>query len=121
MEDLREQKLEALQAAKEYLEKLIPGFQELIPELKGNKQADTDEFFKQCLDGLNWIIEIYNRVSDIINEDSVKIEREDFNNKIIRFNDAMKSNMDARKAESLETDIIPFLMILKNTIDEILK
>lgn len=116
MEDLKAQKMEALGVAKEYLEKLIPGMNTLCQELKGDRKEDTDQFQNQCIDGLNWIIEIYNRASDVINSDEIHIVKEELNSKIIKLSEALKSKKDIEIADSLETDIIPFLTLLSGLI-----
>lgn len=120
MEQLREEQKEALQAAKEYLVKLTAGMESLVPELRGDRKDDTDDFLKQCLEGLNWVIEIYNRTSDIINEGKERIVKAETNNSILRFNEAMQSKNDKKVAEALEKDIIVFLHNLSRAIDEVL-
>lgn len=116
MENMRAQKTEALLVAKEYMEKLIPGMKTLCQELQGERKADTGDFQKQCIDGLNWIIEIYNRTSDIINADAVHIEKEELNSKILKLSEALKNKNDLEIANSLELDIIPFLVLLSDLI-----
>ncbi|WMC93859.1 molecular chaperone [Kineothrix sp. MB12-C1] len=118
MEQLRAEQKEALQVSKEYLVKLTIGMEELVLELRGNRKPDTDDFMKQCLDGLNWLIQIYNGTADFINEGKVRIEKEEANESILRFNEAVKSKDDNRIAESMEKDIIMFLHNLSNAIDE---
>lgn len=120
MEQQREQQAEALQVSKEYLVKLIKGIEEVIPELRGNRKPDTDDFMKQCLDGLNWLIQIYNGTSDFINEGKERIEKVETNESILRFNEAVKSKDDNRIAESMEKDIIAFLHNLSKAIDEVI-
>ena len=71
MDNLLDEKKEALEVAGEYLEKLIPGIGTLCGELRGDRQPDTDEFQKQCIDGLNWVIEIYNRVTDVVDAEKI--------------------------------------------------
>ena len=118
MEDMRAQKTEALIIAKEYLDKLVPGMKTLCQELQGERKDDTDDFQKQCIDGLNWIIEIYNRTSDIINADAVHIDKEELNSKILKLSEALKNKNDLETANSLESDIIPFLTLLSDLIGD---
>lgn len=120
MEQQREQQAEALQVSKEYLVKLTTGMEELVLELRSNRKPDTDDFMKQCLDGLNWLIQIYNGTSDFINEGKVRIEKAEANESILRFNEAVKSKDDNRIAESMEKDIIVFLHNLSKAIDEVI-
>lgn len=120
MEQLREEQKEALQVAKDYLVKLTTGMESLVPELKGDRKDDTDDFLKQCLEGLNWMIQIYNRTSDLINEGKERIVKTEVNESILRFNEAMQSKDDNKIAEALENDIIVFLHNLSKAIDEVL-
>lgn len=114
MEHLQEEKKEALQAVGEYLEKLIPGIKTLCSELKGDRQPDTDDFQKQCIEGLNWVIEVYNRVSDIIAVDKIHVTKEELNNQLIALGDALRNNEDTKIAEILEGSVVAFLTDLAN-------
>lgn len=113
MENMQEQKKEALQAAGEYLEKLIPGMETLCGELRGDRKDDTDDFQKQCIDGLNWIIEIYNRTSDIIEAENIKEGKAAFNEGLKALGSAIAAKEDEKIAEELEKAVIPFLKELK--------
>ncbi len=120
MEQLREEQKEALQVGQEYLIKLIAGMEELVPELKGDRKEDTDDFMKQCLEGLNWLIQIYNVTSDYINEGKVRIEKEKVNESIQKFNEAIKSKDDKRIADSIEKNLLGFLHNLSKAIGEVI-
>ncbi len=120
MGQLREEQKEALQVAKDYLVKLIAGMESVVPELKGDRREDTDEFLKQCLNGFNWTIQIYNRTSDLINEGKIRIVKTEVNKSILRFNEAMQSKNNRKVAEVLEKDIIVFLNNFSKAIDEVL-
>lgn len=109
MENILEQKQEALKAMGEYLENLIPGIETLCSELRGDRKPDTDEFQKQCIDGLNWVIEIYNRISDILDKDKIHMEKDALNEKLIELGSAIKEKNDGKIAESMEHTIVPFL------------
>lgn len=116
MDNLQAEKQEALQVAGEYMEKLIPSMKTLISELKGDRQPDTDDFQKQCIDGLNWIIEIYNRVSDVIDTEKIHMTKQEFNSRLGELGEAIKNKEDAKIAEVLETAVIPFLTDLKEAV-----
>ena len=116
MDNLQEEKQEALQVMGGYLEKLIPGMKTLSSELKGDRQPDTDDFQKQCIDGLNWVIEIYNRVSDAIDMEKIHMTKEEFNSRLVELGEAIKEKEDAKIAEMLETAVIPFLTDLKEAV-----
>ena len=113
MDNMQAEKQEALQVLGEYLEKLIPGMKTLSEELKGDSQPDTDDFQKQCIDGLNWVIEIYNRVSDVIDSEKINAAKQEFNNRLGELGTAIREKEDAKIAELIETAVIPFLEDLK--------
>lgn len=113
MDNMQAEKQEALQAVGEYLEKLIPGMKTLSEELKGDRQPDTDEFRKQCIDGLNWVIEVYNRISDVIASEKINATKQEFNNHLGELGVAIKENEDAKIAELIDVAVIPFLEDLK--------
>lgn len=113
MEQLLEEKKEAVEVAREYLEKLIPGMETLCGELKGDRQPDTDDFQKQCIDGLNWVIEIYNRTSDVMNAEKIRMEKQELNARLTELGTAIRDKEDGKIAQMLEDAVIPFLKDLK--------
>lgn len=110
MDTLRAEKLEALEAARDYSERLKRGMQTLAEALHaGNRDADIETLLKQCTDGLNWVIEIYNRTSDVLDEGGTQIQKEQVNQSIMGLSAALQENDDAKIADSFETGVIPFL------------
>lgn len=118
MDDMLEQKQEALKAVGEYLEKLIPSMETLCKELKGDRQEDTDDFKKQCIDGLNWVIEIYNRISDIIDKNKLHVEKTELNDRLNALGQAIKEKDDAGTADIIESTVILFLKDLSTIAKE---
>ena len=45
MDTIREQKMEALKTAEEYLGKLIPAMEQVIMEIRSDMKEDTVDFF----------------------------------------------------------------------------
>lgn len=118
MENLQEQKQEALRVVGEYLQRLIPGLGTLCGELKGSRQADTDAFRKQCIDGLNWVIAVYNQVSDMIDAKKLHTAKQEINDRLGALGDAIRQNEDAKIADILESAVIPFLKDLSEAIGQ---
>ena len=56
MEDLCTQQIEALEVAVPYCAKISNALDNLMEELNGHRQPDTDEYMKSTLNGLNWIV-----------------------------------------------------------------
>lgn len=117
MDNLQEEKREALEVAGEYLGKLIPCMKTLCGELRSDRQPDTDDFQKQCIDGLNWIIEIYNRASDMLSMEKIHVEKQELNAKLLELGAAIKDKEDEKIAQILEGAVIPFLSDLKEAAE----
>lgn len=118
MDNLQEQKKEALQAVNEYLQKLIPGMGTLCGELKGNRQPDTDVFLNQCVDGLNWVIEAYNRASDVMDAEKIQDSKQEMNGWLMELGTAIREKEDGKIAEILEGAVVPFLKDLSEAIEQ---
>ena len=74
----------------------------LMEELNGHRQPDTDEYMKSTLNGLNWIVEVYNGTKDLINKDSVVINKEEVNKSVLALNAANNANDAAARVEALK-------------------
>jgi hypothetical protein len=100
MDDLLTQQIEALGVVAPYCAKIERAIDNVIGELNGNRLDDTDVYINSIQNGLNWIIEVYNGTRDLVNKDSVVIEKDDVNKTIAKMNEAMKAKDDAALAES---------------------
>ncbi len=109
MEDIRQQQIEALEVLKPYNQKLVKAVREVAVEFRGQKQPDTDEFFKKIMEGINWEIQVVNGTLDYINEGEQLLDKEAFNQAVLNHNDAIKSGDDEKIADSLDTNILPYL------------
>jgi len=112
MEELKRQQEEALKVANEYCDKLIPGIEKVIIELTGEKFFDTDEYLKHIMDGINWIIGVFNGTKDLINADSKVIEKEEINRSVLALNAAVNNNNDKEIASNLR-EILVFVKKMK--------
>lgn len=108
-EELRAQQIEALQTVNEYIEKLIPNMETVAEELSGEKQEDTDTFLKQIIDGLNWVIEVFNGTMSLINEERQIMDKDAINREVVQLSEALIDKNDQRTATVLESGIVPFL------------
>lgn len=113
MATIREQQMEALSVAAEYLDKLIPSMKQVISEIKGQMQEDTIDFLHQIVDGLNFMIETYNVTKDIINADEPLINEEVFEECIGRLSKGFEQKDYKAIAEELDASIIPFLIVFR--------
>ena len=119
MVENREEKLEALKVAADYCKRLEKGIETLTKELRGEKLPDTGEYLKTVVNGLNWIIEVYNATSDLVNEKENIIDKDTVNEQTTKLNTALKQNDDTLTADTLENGIVPFLKKLQNAAEQI--
>lgn len=108
-DEIRVQQMEALQVVNEYIEKLIPSMETVIGELNGEKQEDTDAFLKKIIDGLNWVIEVFNGTMSLINEERQLMDKDAINREVVQLSEALIDKNDQRTATVLESGIVPFL------------
>ena len=113
MEGIREQKLEALKTAKDYLDRLIPAMEEVISEIKGEMKEDTVDFLLQIVDGFNFMIETYNVTRDIVNDPDPLINDDILEEAVKRLSDGFSKKDYVSTADELSNDIVPFLKVFK--------
>lgn len=110
VDTLRAEKMEALEAARDYSERLKRGMQTVAEALRiSNRDADIETLLKQCIDGLNWVIEIYNRTSDVLNEEGIQIQKEQINQSVAELSAALKEDDESKIADCFEGGVISFL------------
>lgn len=115
---LKEEQREALAAADDYLKRLIPGMEELVRELKSGRTKDTEKLMENCINGFNWIIAIFNQLSEVINTGEIKVNKEEFNPGIKALAQCLEKKEDARTANVIWEHIIPFLKLLSLAVNE---
>jgi len=113
MDTVKQQQIEALKMAAEYLDRLIPSMEAIIGEIKGQMQDDTVDFLIQIIDGLNFMIETYNATKDIINGDDPLINEDVFEDVIGKLSDGFAKKDYISIADNLEESIVPFLKVFK--------
>ncbi len=121
MDELRQQQYEVLQNGAEYALKLVPAIREIIPELRGDKKDDTDDFKNQIFEGINYIIETVNGTLPLINEKEVILNQDGIEEKIQQLIKSSESNDDNEIATALEEGILPFVEIFYQVATIMLK
>lgn len=109
MEDLRKEQLEALKVMLDYIPKLRKGMETVAKELNGVRLADTNEYLKKVIDGLNWVIEVYNGTSSLINEKANNLDKAAVNKACIDFGEAYKNGDSTAQAELLTGSLAAFI------------
>lgn len=120
MENITAEQLEALETMAEFNDRLLKNLPTLISELSGNRQPDTDEYQKSILDAINWEISIINATLDVINQDKARLDKDDFNQKVLALNSAISSRTDSEIASALET-LVPCFEQLGIAVKEVIK
>lgn len=113
MATIREQQLEALKDAADYMDRLIPSMEQVISEIMGEMQEDTVDFLHQVVDGLNFIIETYNVTKDIVNSDGPLINDDVFEACVGKMSDGFAKRDYKKIATELDTSMVPFLKVFR--------
>lgn len=115
MEDLRSEQLEALKVMLDYIPKLKKGMENVAKELNGERLADTDAYLSKVIEGLNWVIKVYNGTSSIISEKPNNLDKSAINQASLAFSNAFNAKDDAKLSELLIGPLMTFL----NDLEEI--
>lgn len=118
MENEFKEEIEALETLKEYNVKVVKALNEIIPELKGEKKEDTDEYLQHIFKGINWEIQVLNGTMKYLNRKEELISKEKVNNTIVKLNDAMNAEDTREVAEVVEMELLPFLSGLNENIEK---
>lgn len=108
MESTRQEQLEALETLVGFNEKLLKNMRIIIKELSGKRLDDTDQFLKGIVDAMNWEISVVNGTLELLNEGTERINKVEFNERILFFAETLKSNEDEKKAEAIRLLIPEF-------------
>lgn len=101
MEENRAEQKEALETLVEFNERLVKNMNIIIKELSGERLDDTDKFLKGILDAINWEIQVMNGTMELLNEGKDRINKAEFNDKIIELDAAVKEKKDDRIAAAI--------------------
>lgn len=107
--------LEVLKELSGYNKKLRNGIDQIAIELRGKRQADTDEFLKQIVNGIGWNIEVLNQVLPKIDNSEELFDKSKINQGIISLKKAMADSDDTKMAEIMQNEMKELL----NEIEEL--
>lgn len=116
MENEFKEEIEALETLKQYNVKVVKALNEIIPELKGEKKEDTDEYLQHIFKGINWELQVLNGTMKYLNREKEVVSKDSANEMIIKLNEAVNDKNDEKIAGVLEEDLLPFLENLENII-----
>lgn len=101
-----------IENAKEYLEKLIPGFQKAADLFRLGNEQEANKYYLQILDGIDWFSQV---AQIIVDSRGDKTEEKGFKDRQKTLTGLMSQMLEANKnqdwvllADLLEYEIIPF-------------
>ena len=110
--DLKDLMANNLSNAKEYLEKLIPGFQKAADLFRMGNEQEAHKFYLQILDGIDWISQV---VQTVVNSRNKELEGQDLKDRQEKLTGFMAQMLEANQnqdwvllADLLEYEMIPF-------------
>lgn len=109
MQNEFKEEVEALETLKEYNKKVVKALKEIVPELKGDKKEDTDEYLQHILKGVNWEIQVLNGTMNYLNREKEVISKEKANKVVITINEAVSNKDNQKIAQAVEEGLLPFL------------
>ena len=101
MEDMKKEQLEVLYEAKGYCTNVLHCIDTVVPELKGDKKDDTDEYLRMTVDGVNVVLEMFILTSDLSSGVQPVVDDADGNIAVKELSAALKSSDDSAKADAL--------------------
>lgn len=120
MADKRELQIQILGELKDYSEKIIPGVETVIKEYREGRKEDSEEMFNLVIQGINWVIEVFNNCEDIINGDAQRVDKAKMAQAVARLGKVLQEKDDIKLAAALEVDFLPFLNSMKSAANDIL-
>ena len=116
MEDNRAEQKEALEVLMEFNGRVLKNMHIVIKELSGKRLDDTNQFLRGIIDAINW--EVVNGTIGLLNEGEERINKEQFNAKIVAFSDAIAAKDDQKMADAVNA-LIPEFENLGKAVEEV--
>ena len=111
--DLKDLVATNLSNALDYLEKLIPGFDQAADLFRTGNEQEANKYYIQILDGMDWFSEVINIVMDSefkrsAPEDTLRLRQAKLTNLMSQMLEANKNQDWVLLADILEYEMIPF-------------
>ncbi len=120
-EDNTQESVEYLQSdvyatVADYLPKLIRTANLVAGEFLEGEQEDTRDLFDQVVEGINWVLDVYNHSPSALYRGQGRGEKTQLEQMIQRLSQAISRNNKSEMANSLSDDMIPFLQAFHEEI-----
>lgn len=119
MSDNRKEQMEALEVMSEFNERLVKNMEIIVKELSGERLDDTEKFLKSIVNAINWEIQVVNGTMEVLNEDTIRVDKVTFNDSIVALSDAINEKDDGKMAAEFEK-VIPLFEQLGKSVQEVL-
>lgn len=106
MENNRAEQKEALETLVDFNDRLLNNMRIITGELSEGRKEDTDAFLKDIINVVNWEIGVMNGTLSLLNEGKERVNKEQFNSRVLKFGEAVQANDDAKTAEAIK-ELIP--------------
>lgn len=120
MEDNRKEQVEALEVLVEFNQRVLKNLHILVKEISGERLDDTDAFMKSILNAMNWEIQVMNGTMELLNEGEQRVDKKEFNDKVVALNEAIASGEDSKLSTAFE-EIIPYFENLGKAADAVIQ
>jgi hypothetical protein len=109
--------------AKQYLEKLISGFQKAADLFSMGNEQEANQYYLQILDGIDWfsqvILTIVNAQVDIFKEQTLEERQKKLTDLMVQMLEANKNQDWVLMADLLEYEMIPFYKDWQEVLSQI--
>ena len=109
--------------AKEYLEKLVPGFQKAADLFRMGNEQEANQYYLQILDGIDWfsqvILTIVNAQVDIFKEQTLEERQKKLTEFMAQMLEANQNQDWVLMADLLEYEMIPFYKDWQEVLSQI--
>lgn len=113
METLDTIEKEVLEEIVEYSKYIIPAINNVVNELRTEKKEDTSQLLNTIIKGINWEIEIFNNIEELINKKGNWVDKELITEAVGNLGKGLNDKDEEAIAICLEEDFIPFLKSLE--------
>ena len=122
--DLKDLVATNLSNALDYLEKLIPGFDQAADLFRTGNEQEANKYYIQILDGMDWFSEVINIVMDSefkrsAPEDTLRLRQAKLTDLMSQMLEANKNQDWVLLADILEYEMVPFYKDWENILSKL--
>jgi uncharacterized protein YicC (UPF0701 family) len=104
--ELKQQQIEAMQTASEYIENVIAGVNSAVEKFQAGEESEGSNLVAALVDGLDWLFQVIVRTREIQEE---PIETDEMNEKLKELIEAFENGDYILVGDLLEYEVLPIL------------